>query len=549
MDRKGATVNNKTAASPHWRQTSPCYRAELPLDLPPGAAFVWRAANNMALPAAGSTLFTPPPFDGEFPSQEVIIVGDETTQDFILAGAVTARRSLSYFTLIKRGRFHSVEVKQPMIAPDEEPEELLVLRGNDWRELLKEYARCTAERAGLRSACERPNISGYCSWYYYYANVTENDMAENLSAITLPAVRQSFPADYFQIDDGYQPFHGDWLERNANWPTPLVETAAKISAVNLRPGIWIMPFMASTSSQIFREHPEYFVTDASGSPLLVKGWSPPPNHLWACLDATREDVRQHLQHIFRTFREWGFTFFKLDGLGFALPEGGHFSEKTETAVSMYRKGLAAIREAVPDATLLGCGAPFLPSLGFIDHCRIANDTGMEYLPENTPGNAEPNAAYPCIANALHAVMANWWRIDTQFRADPDALMARQDRAFYTAGEARLSILTGILTGVTVTSDNFKTITLERLELLAKAARTRLFAPLPMQWQCDAWCQFFSGTYNGKYAVAVFNDSSKPLLCKLSELGFSSGVQELLSGTEVSDTFQLPPHDGAFFYDV
>ena len=146
-------------------------------------------------------------------------------------------------------------------------------------------------------------------------------------------------------------------------------------------------------------------------------------------------------------------------------------------------------------------------------------------------------------------MANWWRIDTQFRADPDALMARQDKASYTAGEARLSVLTGILTGVTVTSDNFKTIAPERLELLAKASRTRLFEPLPMQWKCDAWCQFFSGTYNGQYAVAVFNDSSKPLLCKLSELGFCSGARELLSNTEVFDTFQLPPHDGAFFYAV
>ena len=54
-------------------------------------------------------------------------------------------------------------------------------------------------------------------------------------------------------------------------------------------------------------------------------------------------------------------------------------------------------------------------------------------------------------------MNNFWRFDRWFRMDPDSLMARQDNAFYTAGEARISVLTGIMTGVCLTSDNLATI--------------------------------------------------------------------------------------------
>lgn len=538
-------MERKTNMIFKWRSPEPCYMAEILLDLPPEASFVYRSANNMPLLAAGSSLFSPTAFDGEYPSEDVIIAGDEKSSRYILAGALTARRSLSYFALVKHGRFHSITVKQPDIAPDEEPEKLLVLEGRDWRILLKEYAEKAAREMGCRDFGNQENVTGYCSWYYYYAGVTEKNLAENLKALGDPEKRKLFPAKYMQIDDGYQTFQGDWLDRDPDWPTPLPEIAAKIKAAGMIPGIWTMPFLASTASKTFRNHPEWFVRQSDGSPLVFAGWSPPPDNHWACLDTTRDDVLEHLKKIFTTFREWGFGYFKLDGMGFALPRGTRL-DKSATAVSAFRRGLQVIREAVPDSVILGCGAPFMPCLGLVDHARVSNDTGREWLPEGGRINCDVNNALPCVANALHATLANWWMADRWFRADPDALMARQDNSSCSAGEARLSVLSGILTGVAITSDNLNTIAADRLELLAKAAEYRLYDPVPYDWKPDTWPRIFTGTFKGGKAACIFNDSEEPMTCTLKDIGFETGAFELLSGYgEIRDAITVPPHDGAF----
>ncbi len=528
-----------------WLTPPPCYRAELRLDLPPEASFVYRSANNMPLLAAGSPLFSPTAFDGEYPSEDVIIAGDAATSRYILAGAITAKRSLSYFSLIKNGRFHSITVRQPGIFPGEEPEKLLILEGSDWRQLLQAYAARAAEAMGQKKLKPTENVTGYCSWYYYYAGVTEKNLNENLEALADPANRKLFPAKYLQIDDGYQTFQGDWLDQDETWPTPLPEIAAKIRAAGMIPGIWTMPFLASTSSRIFRSNPEWFVKSPDGTPLVFAGWSPPPDNHWVCLDATRQEVQEHLQKIFTTFRDWGFGYFKLDGMGFSLPSGIRYDHRA-TAVSAFRTGLKTIREAVPDCILLGCGAPFMPCLGLVDHIRVSNDTGREWLPEGAQLNCDANNALPCVANALHATLANWWMYDRWFRADPDALMARQDNTSCTEGEARLSVLSGILTGIAITSDNLKTIAPERLQLLAKAAKYRLHSPVPQLWRPDTWPQVFTGTWNGGKAACIFNDSDREMTWQLKDIGFSGAVEELLQdmGT-LYTSITLPPHDGAF----
>lgn len=43
--------------------------------------------------------------------------------------------------------------------------------------------------------------------------------------------------------------------------------------------------------------------------------------------------------------------------------------------------------------------------------------------------------------------------DRWFRADPDVMFTRTDRIRLTLEECRLTVLVGILTGVTLTSDN------------------------------------------------------------------------------------------------
>ena len=150
----------------------PCrnsYRRQVLLDLPPNSIFMYREENNM------STRHNPPPittadgFDAEFSSEDVIVVGNHWQKQFVLVGAVTANRSLTFFSVIKRaGNMHAVEVYQPDILEGETPEEVIVLRGDDWRELLKQYASVTAEKMHVKPVDSAKNLTGYCTWYYYY---------------------------------------------------------------------------------------------------------------------------------------------------------------------------------------------------------------------------------------------------------------------------------------------------------------------------------------------------------------------------------------------
>lgn len=203
----------------------------------------------------GSSVHSADSFDADLPSHDVVVVGDAGTSDYLLVGALTAHRSQTYFTVRRRsGRLHSIAVAQPSVKPGEKPEELLVKSGSDWRELLKFYAEESARRMGVKPVSAETNLAGYCSWYYYYADVTERDFLDNLEALGGPerfALFQRDRPDRRRLPD----LSGRLLDQDASWPTPLAEIARNAASKGLTPGIWLMPMLASTASRTFREHP------------------------------------------------------------------------------------------------------------------------------------------------------------------------------------------------------------------------------------------------------------------------------------------------------
>ena len=146
---------------------------------------------------------------------------------------------------------------------------------------------------------------------------------------------------------------------------------------------------------------------------------------------------------------------------------------------------------------------------------------------------------------MHVTMANWWKYDRWFRCDPDTLMARQDNAFYTYGEAKMSVLTGIITGVCITSDNLGTIAPDRLALLGRAQELRLKDATPFEWPMDYWPQVFTGTVNGRKAVAIFNDCDHEMTYEFDKYGLPEECDELLDVPSVrKKKIILPAHDAA-----
>lgn len=524
-----------------WRPMAECYRAYLPLDLPPEATFVHTNYNNMLAVVVNPMVYNLAGIDGALESHDMIVVGDEATSKYILAGALTAKRSMTYFRVIRKGHLVGISVEQPHIKPGETPEELFVLEGSDWRELMVQYADATAKKMGVKPIDASKNITGYCTWYYYYEKCSEQNLLANLAA--LKKNREPYAAEIVQIDDGYQTHQGDWLDQRDAWPTPLEDISRKITASGMAAGIWNMPMLASTASRIYKEHPDWFVLDENGEAIKIHGWSPPPDHHWLCFDTTIPEVLEHLANVFKTFRSWGYTYFKMDGLGYGLLEGRR-RDPEATPVSAFRLALKTIRDAVSDATLLGCCPPFMPCLGLVDNCRVSGDTSRYYDGRPLYGNFD-TGMYNSIRHAMHLTMANWWKYDRWFRCDPDALMARQDNACYTYGEAKISVLTGIVTGVCITSDNFETIAPDRLALLGRAQKLRLVNARPFEWHPGFWPQVFEGTVNEKKAVAIFNDCDHEMTYEFKTYGLPDECDELLDMPSIRmRKITLLAHDAA-----
>ncbi len=241
------------------------------------------------------------------------------------------------------------------------------------------------DRLAGRVTANHPRLSfpqlptGWCSWYFYGKRLSEDDILQNLDAIAADKI----PLDYIQIDDGYQPAHGDWLDENPKFfPRGIKALCHTIRDRGFRPAIWVAPFIAAPNSRLLREHPDWFVQGDDGQPLSAekvtfRGWNNAP---WYMLDATQPVVQAHLENVFRTMRqEWGVTYFKLDANFWGAVQGSSYADPHATRIENYRRGMAAIiRGAGPDSFLLGCNAPMWASLGLVHGQRVTGDIKRDW---------------------------------------------------------------------------------------------------------------------------------------------------------------------------
>jgi alpha-galactosidase len=214
--------------------------------------------------------------------------------------------------------------------------------------------------------------TGWCSWYCFGPKVTATQVLENLDVIAKKIPR----LEYVQIDDGYQPAMGDWLETGAAFGGNVLGVLKQIRERGFQPAIWVAPFIAEAGSQLFKQHPDWFIKGEDGLPLASDkvtfgGWRRGP---WYALDGTHPAVQRHFETLFRTMRrEWGVTYFKLDANFWGAMHGGRFHDPKATRVEAYRRGMQAILQGAGDSFILGCNHPIWPSFGLIHGSRSSND--------------------------------------------------------------------------------------------------------------------------------------------------------------------------------
>jgi alpha-galactosidase len=284
-------------------------------------------------------------------------------------------------------------------------------RGPDLAGALGEWADSFAAMAGVRRPRAIPPV--WCSWYAYGADVTSAGIAGSLAAMDA----RRLPVDVVQIDDGYEPRPGDWLtpsERFGDLPGLI----ARITDSGRRAGIWIAPMLVGRSSALYARHPDWVVRSfGSGDPVYAGHVC---RDMCTALDLSCPAAAEHLGGVLSTMRGWGISYFKIDFCYAGAYEGAR--HEGMSGVEAYRHGLRVIRDAIgPDAFLVGCGAPILPSVGLVDAMRVGPDIAATWEPA---GAVPEHPSLPSQRNAARNVVARAWQHGRFWVNDPDCLMLR-----------------------------------------------------------------------------------------------------------------------------
>lgn len=318
----------------------------------------------------------------------------------------------------------------------------------------------------------RPHPAGWCSWYYYFAKVTESDVRDNLAILARDGRDgPRFGCEYVMIDDGHQTAIGDWLTTDSHkFPGGMTSLATAIRDAGFDAGIWWAPFLAADNSEIARAHPEWLVRNRRGKAIIAL-----LNPHWGItvpmrvLDTTHPEVLAHLTRVARTIgHDWGYTIQKLDFL-YAASLPGIRHDANATRAQSLRRGLEAIRRGAGDESfLLGCGCPLGQAIGVVDAMRIGADVTPYWtdwvartILLNTHGLATRHALMNTLTRSI--LDGRWWL------NDPDCLMLRDSETKLSDEEVQLMATVFAMTnGMLVLSDRLDRLPERRIQLLARA---------------------------------------------------------------------------------
>ncbi|HIF9116967.1 TPA: alpha-galactosidase [Photobacterium damselae] len=298
----------------------------------------------------------------------------EQERQFTLFGFTSCHRFAGYFEIHDQSIYAFIDGEHCVFKPDTTDgitlEQIVTVVGSNLQDVYQSFTKAINRNHPKRNDTQRSPV-GWCSWYAYYAGVSASDIEQNIRCMT----GENKNIEWVLLDDGYQAYMGDWLTPSERFSDGIQTVIAKIKQQGKQPGIWLAPFIAEPSSEIFKQHPNWFVCHQEGELLKAEtvtygGWRCTP---WYILDTSHPEVQAHLTSVVKTMREeWGVELFKLDANYWGTLKGVRY-QKDCTGVAAYRLGMEAIAKGAGSAWLLGCNAPMWPSLGLVDAMRVSDD--------------------------------------------------------------------------------------------------------------------------------------------------------------------------------
>ncbi|XDD47203.1 glycoside hydrolase family 36 protein [Leptospira sp. WS39.C2] len=464
------------------------------LDRPPLLAFLKYSQENVYSKNESK--------QGKFISEYLTLLYNKENQNGVLYAPLEAGEFGTKFEVVfgNEGNVTSVKVIYDIFClPDLRPNtklniskiKVLFFKGSPETKLLK-YFEELGKKEGPNNLPKKVP-TGWCSWYYYYTNIDQKTILENLTKVR----ELNLPFEFFQIDDGYQKEIGDWLLPNDKFPGGMRILADEIKRVGLKPGIWLAPFLVRKKSEFFRKYPEAILKDQNGKPVPAL-YQP----LWGsgytyALDITHPTALSYLEKVFSTLvKEWGYPYLKLDFLYAGLLPGDVY-DKTLSPQARYQNALKLIRKVVGKNTfLLGCGAPMLPSIGFFDGMRISCDVAPFWNPERLRIFLKDRNAL-CTKKALINDITRSSMHRHLWLNDPDCLLVRKKKN--KMNEAQTKLMASVMAvsgGMLLVSDDLTKLEMDRLDLLKKAFQ--------LNRECQAYTPIPLGIFENEFPLALYN---------------------------------------------
>lgn len=294
-------------------------------------------------------------------------------------------------------------------------------------------------------------LYGYSSWYNRYQDINEECCLKDLEHCT--TIFQQ--GDLFQIDDGWEPFIGDWLQEDTKkFPHGMKYMVDQIHEKGLKAGLWLAPFVAEEKSELFNNHPDWFLK-VDGQP-----WKNGCN--WSgfySLDIQNPEVIDYITKVFdRVIHEWGFDLVKLDFLYGGAPYG----TKEITRAGLMFQGIDLLRELCEEKMILGCGVPSCIGWGVFDYCRISCDVSLDWndVWYMRMFHRERTSTKYAIQNI---VSRHQWN-QRAYGSDPDVFFLRSENIkLSTKQKEDLALLDAVCGNVFLTSDDPGNYTQEMID--------------------------------------------------------------------------------------
>ena len=269
--------------------------------------------------------------------------------------------------------------------------------------------------------------------------------------------------EFWQIE-AWQDNSYDWPVRNyrnltlkaepKKFPHGMKWLAGQIRQAGFRPGIWTVPW-GTGDDNFYREHRDWFLHDAKGQPFQN----------WAgryMLDASLPEVRRHMEETHRIMSaDWGYEFFKTDGISFAV----RMFEREDVRAAFHRPcaepfrlSMEALRRGIgADRILLACAGHYMgPEVAYADASRIGGDLVAR--------NEKPS--WKGYLSQARVTLAQLFTHNLIWYNDPDTLMVGEAAPI---GMARVATTIVALPGqLTFVSDKIHELPPARMRLIQQA---------------------------------------------------------------------------------